>query len=38
MKDFIDKHLNDVKFAAKKQKEKEIWNVSGILKNRLNQN
>ena len=37
MKDFIDKHLSDVKFATKKQKEKEIWDVSGILKNRLNQ-
>ena len=37
MKDFIKKHLTKVKHATKKQKEKELWDVSGILKNRLNQ-
>jgi len=36
MKDFIKKHLTKVKHATKKQKEKELWDVSGILKNRLN--
>ena len=37
MKDFIKKHLTKVEHATKKQKEKELWDVSGILKNRLNQ-
>ena len=36
MKDFIKKHLTNVKQATKKQKEKELWDVVGILKNRLN--
>jgi len=37
MKDFIKKHLTNVKKATQKQKEKEFWDVSGILKGRLNQ-
>tara|TARA_R110002126_G_scaffold5055_1_gene26516 strand:+ start:2121 stop:2459 length:339 start_codon:yes stop_codon:yes gene_type:complete len=37
MKDFIKKYLTNVKQATKKQKEKELWDVVGILKNRLNE-
>ena len=37
MKDFIKKHLTNVKQATKKEKEKEFWDVAGILKNRLNE-
>lgn len=37
MKDFIKKHLTSVKTATKKQSQKELWDVQGILKNRLNQ-
>jgi two-component SAPR family response regulator len=36
MKDFIKKHLTNIKHATKKEKEKELWDVAGILKNRLN--
>ena len=32
MKDFTKKHLTKVEHATKKQKEKELWDVSGILK------
>jgi len=37
MKDFIKKYLTNVKQATKKEKEKELWDVVGILKNRLNE-
>lgn len=37
MKDFIEKHLSNIKFATEEQKQKEIWDVSGILKDRLNE-
>tara|TARA_R110000787_G_scaffold114300_1_gene223999 strand:- start:28 stop:348 length:321 start_codon:yes stop_codon:yes gene_type:complete len=33
---FIDK-LIDIKYATQNQKQKELWNVEGILKDRLNQ-
>jgi hypothetical protein len=32
---FVDK-LSSVSYATTKQKEKELWDVEGILKNRLN--
>ena len=31
------KLLTDITFANKEQKEKELWDVEGILKNRLNE-
>lgn len=33
---FIDK-LIEINFATNNQKKKELWDVEGILKNRLNQ-
>ena len=33
---FINK-LTDVQYATQNQKQKELWDVEGILKNRLNQ-
>tara|TARA_R110002126_G_scaffold278015_1_gene424186 strand:+ start:648 stop:995 length:348 start_codon:yes stop_codon:yes gene_type:complete len=30
------KHLDDIEYPSQKQK-KELWNISGILKNRLNE-
>ena len=33
---FVDK-LTNIKYATQKQKEKELWDVEGILKDRLNQ-
>lgn len=37
MKSFL-KHLDQVTHATDEQKEKELWDVSGVLKNRLNEN
>ena len=31
------KHLENIKYPIKKQKQKELWDIEGILKNRLNQ-
>ncbi len=36
-KEFIEKHLTSVSYATKKEKEKEIWDVSGTIKNKSNQ-
>jgi len=33
---FVDK-LTNIKYATQKQKQKELWDVEGILKDRLNQ-
>jgi len=33
---FIDK-LTDIKYATQNQRQKELWDVEGILKDRLNQ-
>jgi len=35
-KDFINKYLIDITYATKKQQEKELWDVSGIIKNKSN--
>jgi len=32
----FEKHLDDIEYPSQKQKT-ELWNISGILKNRLNQ-
>jgi|TARA_R110000744_G_scaffold313766_1_gene420920 hypothetical protein len=37
MKSFL-KHLNQITYATNEQKEKELWDVSGVLKDRLNEN
>jgi hypothetical protein len=34
--EFIDKYLKDVTYATEKQKLKELWDVSGIIKNKSN--
>ena len=31
------KHLENIKHASKKEKEKEFWNIEGIIKNKSNQ-
>ena len=36
MNSFLE-HLEDVSYADEKEKQKELWDVSGILKNRLNE-
>ena len=35
---FAKKYLTNVKWPTKKVSEKELWDVSGILKDRLNEN
>jgi len=35
--EFIEKYLMDVCYPTKEQQEKELWDVSGILKNKSNQ-
>jgi hypothetical protein len=37
VKEFADKHLISVEWPSQKIAEKELWNVSGILKDRTNQ-
>ena len=37
MKSFL-KYLDQVTHATDEQKEKELWDVSGVLKDRLNEN
>ena len=34
--EFISKYLTDVTYATDEQKSKELWDVSGILKNKSN--
>ena len=31
------KYLEDITYASSNQQQKELWNISGVLKNRLNQ-
>jgi hypothetical protein len=31
------KYLEDITYASPNQQQKELWNISGVLKNRLNQ-
>ena len=31
------KHLKNIKYPIKKQKQKELWDIEGIIKNRSNQ-
>lgn len=35
--EFIKNYLTDVSYSTKEQQEKELWDVSGILKNKSNQ-
>jgi hypothetical protein len=35
--EFIENYLTDVSYSTKEQQEKELWDVSGILKNKSNQ-
>ena len=35
--ELIEKYLMDVCYSTKEQQEKELWDVSGILKNKSNQ-
>ncbi len=35
-KEFINKYLTDVTYATDKQKQGELWDVSGIIKNKSN--
>ena len=35
--DIFLRHLKNIKYPIKKQKQKELWDISGILKNRSNE-
>jgi hypothetical protein len=35
--DIFLRHLKNIKYPVKKQKQKELWDISGILKNRSNE-